>query len=49
MGHAVGLLHGDWTYPARNLNDHAALGCMVREDYEETLGTNNVNNINETY
>ncbi|WP_328905574.1 hypothetical protein OG230_22835 [Streptomyces sp. NBC_00234] len=49
MGHAVGLVHGDSTSPKRDMNDHAALGCMVAEDYEDNLGSNNVNAINSTY
>lgn len=49
MGHAVGLLHGNRTSPARDMNDHAALGCMVANDYEDQLGSNNVNGINSVY
>ncbi|MET8515058.1 hypothetical protein [Streptomyces sp. NPDC005077] len=49
MGHAVGLLHGNRTSPARGMDDHAALGCMVANDYEAQLGSNNINGINSVY
>ncbi|MDG5804723.1 hypothetical protein P9869_19025 [Streptomyces ossamyceticus] len=49
MGHAVGLVHGDRASPTRGMNDHAALGCMVANDYEDELGSNNVNGINSVY
>ncbi|WP_411085436.1 hypothetical protein [Streptomyces sp. 061-3] len=49
MGHAVGLLQGNRTSPARGMDDHAALGCTVANDYEAQLGSNNINGINSVY
>ncbi|MFF9915620.1 hypothetical protein [Streptomyces sp. NPDC013457] len=49
MGHGVGLVHGSHAYPQRSATDRAAMGCMIAEGYETTLGTNNINNINATY
>lgn len=49
MGHAVGLVHGDLAYPKRNMNDHAAMGCMVSSDYGAKLAANNERETNATY
>lgn len=49
-GHAVGLTHGEDAYPSVS-NQRYALRCMRDPvyDYNDILGSNNKQNINETY
>jgi hypothetical protein len=48
-GHAVGLLHGYESYP-RLSNTDSRLGCMMTPvDAFETLGSNNIDQINANY
>jgi hypothetical protein len=48
-GHAVGLTHGSYANPRKN-DDDPIMKCMEKPTPAgDTLGTNNVNNINSTY
>jgi hypothetical protein len=48
-GHAVGLLHGDWSSPMVSNSDER-LGCMETPvSIGEGLQDNNIDNINDTY
>lgn len=48
-GHAVGLLHGNLSYPAVPMQD-SRLGCMKKSvSYSEGLGANQKTNINTVY
>ncbi|MFB7935424.1 hypothetical protein ACFC4C_40670 [Streptomyces sp. NPDC056039] len=48
-GHAVGLLHGDRSYPRVGMQDNR-LGCMKKTvDFDQPLGSNQKRNINIVY
>ncbi|MET8538635.1 hypothetical protein ABZV67_45025 [Streptomyces sp. NPDC005065] len=47
-GHAVGLVHGDGANP-RLGNEDSRLGCMIKDGWNNDLGSNNTGNINKVY